>query len=97
MNADAPIALVGAGYREVDGAVRDHASVWAARDSGSFHHTSPAVLTPDDGGALRVDRSNSTAKHLEWGGALLGGALVLLAASAGIGVLATVGLTGPAR
>jgi hypothetical protein len=94
MNADAPIALLGAGYRTVDGARSDFTSVWAARQEGGFSHMSVAVLTKDADGDLRVERSNSTAKHLQWGGALLGSALFLLAPPAGIGVFATVGLAG---
>lgn len=94
MKANAPIALLGGGYSTVDGAVRDFTSVWAARHGGGFHHTSVAVLTKDREGNLQVERSNNTAKHLEWGGALLGAALFLLAPRAGIGVFATVGVSG---
>jgi hypothetical protein len=94
MNANAPIALLSAGYSTVDGAQRDFASVWAARQDGGFQHMSVAVLTRDQGAGLQVERSNNTAKHLEWGGALLGAALFLLAPPAGIGVFATVGLSG---
>jgi hypothetical protein len=74
--------------------VHDFTSVWAARRDGDFHHTSVAVLTKDCDGRLHVERHNSTAKHLEWGGALLGAALVVLAPLAGIEMLAGVGLSG---
>jgi hypothetical protein len=94
MNATAPIALVGAGYGTVDGALSDCASVWAARGDGGFSHTAVAVLSKDEDGDLQVERSNNTAKHLEWGGALLGASLFLLAPPAGLGVFATVGLAG---
>jgi hypothetical protein len=93
VNADAPIALVGAGYDTMEGAVRDFTSVWAARNGGGFHHTSLAVVSTA-GGCLQVERSNNTAKHLEWGGALLGAALYLLAPSAGMAVFASVGVSG---
>jgi len=94
MDVNAPIALVGASYSTRDRAVHDFASVWAARDEGDFHHTSVAVLTRDCDGRLHVERHNSTAKHLEWGGALLGAALVVLAPTAGIEILAGVGWSG---
>jgi uncharacterized membrane protein len=94
MDVNAPIALIGAGYRNRDGALQDFTSVWAARHDGDFHHTSVAVLTKDRDGRLHVERHNNTAKHLEWGGALLGAALVVLAPAAGIAVLAGVGLGG---
>ena len=97
MDVNAPIALIGASYRNVDSAVHDFTSVWAARHDGDFHHTSVAVLTKDCDGRLHVERHNSTAKHLEWGGALLGAALVMLAPAAGVAVLAGVGLSGAGR
>jgi hypothetical protein len=94
MDVNAPIALIGAGYRDRDLAVDDYTSVWSTRHDGDFHHTAVAVLTTDPTGKLHVDRHNSTAKHLEWGGALLGSALAVLAPAAGIELLAGVGWSG---
>lgn len=94
MDVNAPIALIGASYRDRDSAVDDFTTVWAARHDGDFHHTSAAVLIKDPDGSLHVERHNSTAKHLEWGGALLGAALVVLAPAAGIEILARVGWSG---
>ena len=94
MDVNAPIALIGAGYRDRDEAVDDFTTVWSTRHDGDFHHTSVAVLTKDCDGHLHVDRHNSTAKHLEWGGALLGAALAVLAPAPGIELLAGVGLSG---
>jgi hypothetical protein len=94
MNVQAPIALVAASYSSAECAIRDFESVWASRTEGGFHHTSLAVLTRDADGRLHVGRNNSTAKHLEWGGALLGGALFVVAPAAGAEVLAAVGLNG---
>ena len=94
MDVNAPIALIGAGYRNRDGAEHDFTSVWAARHDGDFHHTSVAVLTKDRDVRLHVERHNSTAKHLEWGGALLGATLVVLAPAAGVEILAVVGWSG---
>jgi hypothetical protein len=94
MDVDAPVALIGASYLNRDSAVHDFTSVWAARHDGDFHHTSVGLLTRDCDGRLHVERHNSTAKHLEWGGALLGAALVVLAPAAGIEVLAAVGWSG---
>jgi hypothetical protein len=94
MDVNAPIALIGASYPDRDSAVRDFTAVWAARNEGDFHHTSVAVLTKDCDGRLHVERYNSTAKHLEWGGALIGAALVVLAPATGIAILAGVGWSG---
>jgi uncharacterized membrane protein len=94
MDVTAPIALIGGGYRDRDSVVHDFSSVWAVRHDGDFHHTSVAVLAKDCDGRLHVERHNSTAKHLEWGGALLGAALVVLAPAAGMEILPAVGLSG---
>jgi hypothetical protein len=94
MDVNAPIALIGASYRNRDSAVHDFTAVWAARHDGDFHHTSVAVLTKDCDGHLHVERHNSTAKHLDWGGGLLGAALMVLAPAAGIEILAAFGLSG---
>src|SRR5687768_3912965 len=94
MDVNAPIALIGAGYLDRDSAVDDFTSVWSRRHDGDFHHTAVAVLTRDPAGELYVERHNNTAKHLEWGGALLGSALVVLAPAAGVRLLAGVGWSG---
>jgi hypothetical protein len=94
MNPNTPMSLATASYGSRDEAVEDFGSVWSARYGGEFHHTSIAVVTGCPVGELRVERYNSTAKHLVWGGALLGGALFLLAPPAGIRMLAAVGPSG---
>jgi hypothetical protein len=68
---DAPPLVLGvATYGSRDGAVRDFHTVWGARHQGEYDHTAVAVLTKDARGELNVDRHDSTAKHLAWGGAL---------------------------
>jgi hypothetical protein len=94
MNKNAPIALVAAGYDAREAALEDFTTVWSSRYEGDFHHTSVAVLTRDSDREFRVERHSSTAKHLIWGGALLGGPLLVVAPAAGTGMLATAGLTG---
>jgi len=94
MDVNAPITLIGASYRDSESAVLDFGTVWASRHEGDFHHTSAAVLSKDSDGGLHVERHNSTAKHLEWGGALLGAALVVLAPPAGVEILSRVGWSG---
>src|SRR5215203_4525389 len=94
MKPDAPLSLVAAGYSGRGSALHDFTTLWAGRFDGDHHHTSVAVLGRDTGRRLRVERHNSTAKHLLWGGALLGGALVVVAPTTGVGMLAAVGMTG---
>src|SRR3954447_15826578 len=94
MNANAPISLVAASYGTRQRAVEDFESVWDARRAGTFHHTAVALLRRTVVDTVDVERSNSTAEHLLWGGALLGGALFVLVPAAGVRLFADVGLDG---
>jgi hypothetical protein len=94
MNANAPISLLVAGYGTRERAVEDFQSVWNARHVGDFHHTAVALLRTNADGTVDVERSSSTAEHLLWGGALLGGALFVLVPAAGVQMFAAVGLDG---
>ena len=96
MDADTPITLAAARYSDRDGAVNDFKTVWDARKDGDFDHTAVAVLTKDESGKLQVERHDSTAKHLAWGGALLGAALTVVAPPVGASVLASAGAVGGA-
>ncbi len=66
------------------------------RHQGQFDHMALAVLTRDADGQLQVERHDSTTKHLAWGGAVLGGALVVVCPPAGVAAVAAgaVGLAG---
>lgn len=91
MKAETPVTLAAGRYSDRNGAVQDYHNIWGARHQGEFDHTAIAVLSKDANGTLQVERHDSTAKHLAWGGALLGGALCLVAPPAGAAVLATAG------
>src|ERR1700712_4731102 len=94
MDAHAPISLITATYSTRGEAVEDFGRGGGTRHQGEFHHTSLSVLTKNSGGSLNIDLNNSTAKHLSWGGALLGGGLFILAHTAGVELLSSVGLSG---
>jgi hypothetical protein len=94
MDTNAPFALVAGGYGTRAGALEDFTAVWSHRLDGAFHHTSIAALSVDADGTAHVVRSNSTAKHVLWGGALLGGPLFVVAPGAGAELLAVTGLDG---
>jgi hypothetical protein len=94
MNADTPISVLVAGYGTRAEAAEDFQSVWSARHVGDFHHTAVALLHRSVDDTIDVERSSSTAEHLLWGGALLGGALFVLAPAAGVQLFADVGLDG---
>ena len=79
MKADTPIVLAVATYNDRPGAEKDYHAVMSAKTEGEFDHIAAAVLTKDADGQLEMERHDSTAKHGAWGGALLGGALLVAA------------------
>jgi hypothetical protein len=94
MHSHDPLTVGTAGYRTHEDAVRDLATVWDARTAHQLEHLAIALVGRDAEGTLVVERFRSTARHLAWGGALLGGALFLLLPSLGTAVLTEVGLSG---
>jgi hypothetical protein len=94
MDPSTPITLVAAGYSSLDGALADHDAVWAAREEGTFHHRSLAVLVQQADGTVRVERDNNTARSITWGDALLGGALFVLLPRVSLRMLPTADLDG---
>jgi hypothetical protein len=94
MKVTAPISLAVASYRTPDRAAEDFTAVWQTRDEGGSSHTAVATLHRNVDGNLGVGRYSSTAKHLRWGGALLGAPLLVVARSAGVEMLTTVGVNG---
>src|SRR5437868_8535296 len=84
MKADTPIVLAAARYGNREDAVFDFKTVWGAKTLGEFDHTAAAVLTKDEDGNLRVERHDTTAKHMAW----VGAALVVIAPPAGAAALA---------
>ena len=79
MKADTPIVLAAARYGNREDAVFDFKTVWGAKTLGEFDHTAVAVLTKEEDGNLRVERHDTTAKHMAW----VGAALVVIAPPAG--------------
>jgi uncharacterized membrane protein len=71
MDSETPITLATAKYADRQLAGEDYDRVWSARADDEFDHTSVAVLTKDADGKLKMDRHDSTAKHLAWTGAAL--------------------------
>ena len=88
MEKNTPIVLASARYATRDEAVAAYKTVWEHRHGGEFDHMALAVLSKDADGKLQEERHDSTAKHLAWGGALLGAALCVVAPPVGVGMLA---------
>jgi hypothetical protein len=70
MGGKTPITLAAARYSDREGAVDDFHTVWDA-DEPSI--TPPSPWSPRTDRSLQVE-GDGTAKHLAWGGALLGAA-----------------------
>jgi hypothetical protein len=97
MDPQTPMVLAVAVYADREGAVEDYDSVRAAKTEGEYDHVALAVLTKRPDGSVQVERHDSTAKHLAWGGAPIGGAaLVVAPVSAPIFFATSVGAGGGA-
>ena len=91
MDASTPLVLGVATYVSREAALQDFDTVWGAKHEGEYDHIAVAVLSKDVHGQLEVQRHDSTAKHLAWGGALLGAAITVVAPPVGVGMLAAGG------
>ena len=96
MDETTPITLASAKYPSREAAVGAYKKIWEDRHEDEFDHMSVAVLSKDDGGKLRMDRHDSTTKHLLWGGVALGAALAVVAPPVGLAMLAGAGAVGGA-
>jgi len=97
MDPETPITLAVAVYADREGAVEDYHAVRAAKTEGEYDHIALAVLTKRPDGSVQVERHDSTAKHLAWGGALVGGALLVLApVAAPVAIVTSAGVGGGA-
>jgi hypothetical protein len=89
MDPNTPMVLAAARYASRPEAIEAYKTVWGAKHEGEFDHISLAVVTKNADGELEVERHDSTAKHLAWGGAILGAALCVVAPPVGIAAVAT--------
>jgi uncharacterized membrane protein len=90
------VVLAVATYPSKDAAQMDFDAVWGVKHEGDLDHVAAAMLEKRADGKLEMQRHDSTAKHLAWGGALLGGALAVVSAPLGIVYLGSVAATGGA-
>jgi len=77
------IIFVGA-YSNVADAEADYQAVRALHKEGELGHVSAAVLTKGADGKLKMHRHDTTAKHLAWGGAVVGGLIGILVPPLGL-------------
>jgi len=82
--SEKPVTVAVATYADVDGAEQDFDAVWGIKHQGQLDHLAIALVSKDDEGKLKIDRHNTTAKHLAWGGGILGAAATVISAPLGI-------------
>ena len=84
-----PSTIAVATYANRDAAVEDYEVIRGAKHQGQLDHLAIAVLDKGADGRLKVDRHDSSAKHLAWGGAIVGAALAVIVPPVGIVTLAS--------
>jgi uncharacterized membrane protein len=82
--SDKPVTIAVATYCDRDGAEQDFDAVWGIKHEGQLDHVAVALVTKHEDGKLHVDRHNTSAKHLAWGGGILGAAATVISAPLGI-------------
>jgi uncharacterized membrane protein len=91
--ADKPVTVAVATYADKASAEQDYDAVRGIKHQGQIDHLAIAMVVKDDDGELHIDRHDSTAKHLAWGGGVLGGVLTVVSAPLGIVFLAPLAAT----
>jgi uncharacterized membrane protein len=82
--SDKPITVAVATYKSAAGAQQDFDAVWGIKHEGQIDHLAVAVVEKGDDGKLKIDRHDTSAKHLAWGSGIVGGALTVISAPLGI-------------
>lgn len=79
-----PATIAVATYANKAAADLDYDAVRSIKSGGQLDHIAIAVVEKEADGKLKVDRHDSTAKHLAWGGGILGAAATVAFAPLGI-------------
>lgn len=79
-----PTTVAVATYATKVAAEQDYDVLHGTKHAGQIDHLAIAFVERGEDGKLKIDRHNSTAKHMAWGGAVLGGALAVVSAPLGI-------------
>ena len=85
--ADKPMVVLVATYSGVEGAESDYKAVMGLHKEGDLGHVAAAIVTKDADGKLKIHRHDTTAKHLAWGGAIIGALLAVIAPPLGLVVM----------
>ena len=87
--SDKPTTIAVATYANKANADLDYDAIRSVKSGGQLDHLAITVVEKGADGKLKTDRHDSTAKHLAWGGGILGAALTVVAAPLGIVFLGT--------
>lgn len=79
-----PTTIAVATYANGANAELDYDAIRSVKSAGQFDHIAITMVQKGADGKLETDRHDSTAKHLAWGGGILGAALTVVAAPLGI-------------
>ncbi|MGA7758078.1 MAG: DUF1269 domain-containing protein [Ilumatobacteraceae bacterium] len=82
--SDKPTTIAVATYANEANAELDYDMLRSIKSGGQLDHIAISMVTKGADGKLKIDRHDSTAKHLAWGGGILGAALTVVAAPLGI-------------
>jgi uncharacterized membrane protein len=82
--SDKPTTIAVATYSNQANAELDYDTLRSVKSGGQLDHIAISMVTKDAKGKLKIDRHDSTAKHLAWGGGILGAAMTVVAAPLGI-------------
>lgn len=82
--SDKPSTVAVATYNDKASADQDYDAVWGIKHEGQIDHLAISTVEKGADGSFKKDRHDSTAKHLAWGGGILGGALTVISAPLGI-------------
>lgn len=85
-----PSTIAVATYANEANATLDYDAIRSIKSAGQLDHIAIAVVEKGADGKLKIDRHDSTAKHLAWGGGILGAAATVVAAPLGIVFLGAV-------
>ncbi|MDL9981121.1 hypothetical protein [Microbacterium candidum] len=75
--SDKPVTVAVATYADRDSAIKDYEAIRHVKRGGQIDHLAIAVVEKDADGQLKIDRHDTSAHHLAWGGAVLGATLAV--------------------
>jgi uncharacterized membrane protein len=78
------VTIAVATYGDKDRAEQDFDVLWGAKHAGQLDHLAIAFVAKDEDGKLQIERHTTSAKHLAWGGGILGAALTVISAPLGV-------------